>query len=133
MSRDEKWLLWGLVLFVVFTLVYWGVLKVSQGKPTLITSRVENFLNETILSLGITEDSLVEKFFTEEKGRILVREEFALSPGKDLDEVVKKLIERLRSAGFNCRWEKKNGEWRVEVGKGKYFTHILHLKESSEP
>ncbi|HEX68115.1 MAG TPA: hypothetical protein ENG13_03510 [bacterium] len=129
MTKDEKWLLWGFSLFAVGTLVYWGILNISIRSPSLLTSKVESFINQTLIHLGLGENNLIEKFSREEKGRVIIKESFMLEPNIDVEEMVGKLKEKMEKGGYFCKIEKKGNVWEVKIGRGNYLTHVLTFKK----
>ncbi len=125
MSRDEKWLLGGVLLFVSFSLIIWWGIKYSLFQSTFLSSQVEEFLNQTFVHMGIGEENIAEKFSEEKDGKVVIYETIVIPRSK---EFVEKLSRRLRQAHFSLSLQQEGRTFILSVGKGSFKTHIIRFK-----
>jgi len=129
LSRDEKWLLSGGLLFASLTLLLWWGLKYSIFQSTLLSSRVEELLNQTLLHMGIGQENIAEKFSEEKEGKIIIHETIIIPNG---EKFVEELSRRLKKARFSFSLRKEGDTFLLSVGKHGFTTHILKLKSKVE-
>jgi len=135
LARDEKWLLWGLILLIVFEFCFWNILKHKESIERISSSFfVEDTLNQVLLSLGIKEENIREKFWREKGKEVVGYQTIHLPSHYTLGNFLRSLRERLAKKGIKVRLEEKGKDFlKLAIGSAQRITHYLRLESNSLP
>ncbi len=138
---NKKVLVYGLLALLIIGISIWGLFNHRERRPpeeALLSSLIENSLNETLATLGITEKNLVKKYSEEKLGVkrgkwTQVREEFLVKQSTSLNNVYKTVSDKIKSASgevLSHRFLDSGRKLEISLGKGTTATHfIIIIKE----
>lgn len=144
-TDNKKILVYGLLALFLIEMGIWGILNYKKMYPASsnvsIASLVENSLNKSLLSLGITDKNLVKKYWeekiTKEKDKqVEVYEEFLVKSSVSLNEVLNVIDRNISRSGakvLSYNFLEDGRKLKISLGKGNIVTHSLYISNEEPP
>ncbi|MCK4904960.1 divergent polysaccharide deacetylase family protein [bacterium] len=141
---NKKKLIFGLLALLIIGTSIWGIRnhkKVYPVKEASLSSLVENSLNKSFITLGITKENIVKKYLEEKSlnGKekwIQVHEEFVVKESISLNEALKVIEKNTKHSGGKilsyCFFE-DGKKLQISLGKENITTHSLVISKENIP